>query len=165
MEPAENSKGTLAGDTKSHPRVQIDAENQIGTFRQHLERMWPRFMAYPNIVGLTLNGGLSRGHADQLSEIDVTFYLTPQGYESWQRGRSPIALGITVLDGILYDIKHLDYAAEKGRDWDDVALWDTSYAEILYDPVGLLGELFADKLDDGPDPNRAEGLLMDCWWH
>jgi len=36
--------------------------------------MLPRFKEFPGVVGITLNGGLSRGYADHLSEIDVTFY-------------------------------------------------------------------------------------------
>ena len=149
----------------TRPCVQIDTENQIGALRKHLESMLPHFTTFHGLVGLTLNGGLSRGYADHLSEIDLTFFLTPQGYESWQEGQTPIALGITVLDGQLYDIKHLNYVTEKDRDWDEVTLWDASYAEILYDPENLLHELLAEKVGEGPDPAVAEGLLMNCWWH
>ena len=37
----------------------------------HLEKMLPEFEALPGVVGLTLNGGLSRGYADHLSKIKV----------------------------------------------------------------------------------------------
>jgi hypothetical protein len=149
----------------TRPYVQIDAANQIAILRQHLEEMLPRFTAFQGVAGLTLNGGLSRGYADHLSEIDVTFYLEPEAYEAWRSGKAPISVGITVLDGQLYDIKYLSYAAEKDRVWDHVTLWDTSYAEILHDPQGLVHVLFSEKLGERPDPSVAEGFLMSCWWY
>jgi hypothetical protein len=151
----------------SRPRVQIDAPNQIADLRQHLEGQLPRFIAFEGVVGLTLNGGMSRGYADHLSEIDVTFYLTPEAYAAWQSGGAPIAQGITVLEGQLYDVKCVSYPTERDRTWESVALWDASYAEILYDPDGLLHAMFDEKLASRPDPcaGPVEGLLMGCWWY
>ena len=56
----------------------------------------------------------------------------------WQSGKPPISVGITRLAGQLYDVKYVDFNAERARDWDDTELWDASYAEILFDPEGLL---------------------------
>ena len=109
---------------------------------------------------MTLNGGLSRGYADQLSEIDVTIYLTPEAFDAWESGKTPIATGICVLNGQLYDIKYVDCVAEAARGWEPVTLWDASYAEILYDSQGHLHQLFASKLAHRPEPGEAEGLLM-----
>ncbi len=149
----------------SRPSVQVYATNHHTILRRHLDEMLPRFIALPGVVGLTLNGGLSRGYADHLSEIDLTVYLTPEAFNSWQRGKSPVAVGITLLNGQLYDIKYVDHVHEQDRTWDEVTLWDASYAEILYDPHHFLRTLFADKLKDAPEPGQAEGLLMGCWWH
>ena len=123
--------------------------------------------AFEGVVGLTLNGGLSRGYADHLSEIDVTIFLTPEAYDAWQSGRAPIAQGITVLDGRLYDVKAVSYTEERDRPWEQVTLWDASYAEILYDPEGLLHAMLSEKLARRPDPGTGlvEGLLMSCWWY
>ena len=84
----------------SRPVVQIDAPNQLDTLRAHLDRRLPRFAALPGVVGITLNGGLSRGYGDHLSEIDVTFYLTPDAYERWQAGQAPFGTGIQKIDGV-----------------------------------------------------------------
>lgn len=149
----------------SRPNVQVSASNHSAMLRRHLDEMLPQFIAFPGVVGLTLNGGLSRGYADHLSEIDVTVYLTPEAFASLQHGKSPVAVGITVLNGQLYDIKYVDFVHEQGRKWDEVTLWDASYAEILYDPHQVLQSLFAEKLKDAPEPGQAEGLLMGCWWH
>jgi hypothetical protein len=149
----------------TRPTVQIKAANQITALRRHLDGVLPRLKSFPGIVGITLNGGLSRGYGDHLSEVDVTLYLTPESFKMWQNGKTPIALGITVIDGQLYDIKAANYAAEREREWEEVALWDASYAEILYDPEKLVQELLAEKLAVDLDPGRAEALLMRCWWH
>jgi hypothetical protein len=149
----------------TRPYVQIDAVNQISTLRAHLDAKLPRFITFQGVVGITLNGGLSRGYADHLSEIDVTFYLTTEAFNAWRRGKAPIAVGITMVDGQLYDIKTVNYAAEQSRTWDDVSLWDASYAVILYDPNYLLHELISMKLGNGTDPSATEGLMMSCWWY
>lgn len=149
----------------TRPYVQVDAKNQSAALRRHLEQLLPHFTGFPGLEGITLNGGLSRGYADHLSEIDVTFYLTPEGYNHWQNGKTPIAVGITVLKGQLYDVKYVDFVAEHARAWDAVTLWDASYAEILHDTNNLLHALFAEKLRERPEPGVAEGLLMSCWWY
>ncbi len=149
----------------SRPYVQVESENTIATLRHHLEKMLPEFEALPGVVGLTLNGGLSRGYADHLSEIDITIYLTSEAFRDWKLGKPPIAVGITKLAGQLYDVKYVDFTAEEARDWDDTELWDVSYAEILFDPEDLLHSLFAEKLAERPEPDKAENLLMSCWWY
>ena len=68
----------------NRPYVQIESENKNATLRRHLKKMLPEFKALPGVVGLTLNGGLSRGYADHLSEIDVTIYLTSEAFMDWQ---------------------------------------------------------------------------------
>ena len=148
----------------NRPQVQIESENKIAPLRRHLEKMLPEFEALPGVVGLTLNGGLSRGYADHLSEIDVTIYLTSEAFEDWRSDKPPISVGITRLAGQLYDIKYVDFTAESARDWDDTELWDASYAEILFDPEDLLHSVFAEKLAERPEPGKAGNLLMSCWW-
>ena len=147
------------------PYVKIRATNELDSLRAHLDAMLPRFTRLDGVVGLTLNGGMSRDYADHLSEVDVTFFLEPDTFQQWQRGKTPIALGITMLGGRLYDIKVVDYAAERERVWDPVTLWDASYAEILHDPDGRLHDLYAEKLGNAPDIDAVEGLLMSCWWY
>lgn len=147
------------------PAVAVDAPNLAAELRGHLDAHLPAFLAIPGVAGITLNGGLSRGYADELSEIDVTFYLDSATYAAWQTQRSPLALGIVVIDGQLYDIKAVDLADEQQRAWESDALWDASYAEILYDPHGAIHALFADKLRERPTAADAAGHMMQCWWY
>jgi hypothetical protein len=148
----------------TRPRVQLETPNQSDRLRVHLDRTLPALRALPGVVGITLNGGLSRGYADDHSEIDVTLFLTPADYARWQAGAGDLAVGIVMLDGMLYDLSIEDIAAAQARDWAPVALWDLSYAEILHDPQGVLCQLKADKLIP-PDPLTAGGPLFEAWWH
>jgi hypothetical protein len=149
----------------TRPYVQIGAPNHLAALRRHLDGVIPRLSVMEGVVGLTLNGGLSRGYADQLSEIDVTIFLTPESFQRWETDRTPITVGICMLDGQLYDIKYVNYDTERERDWEPVAVWDASYAEILYDPQGLIRQLLTCKLAHRPEPLEAGGLLMSCWWY
>lgn len=147
------------------PYVQIRTANQIESLQKHLDKTLPMFKYLPGIIGITLNGGMSRGYADHLSEIDVTLYLESKTYEIWRGRESPLTWGITKIEGTLYDIKIVDFALEKKRDWDNVDLWDSSYAKILYDPHHQLSALFDEKLVSKPAPEMAEGHLFQCWWY
>lgn len=149
----------------SRPVVTINAANQIHVLRAHLDQRLPQFVAIPGVVGLTLNGGLSRGYADHLSEIDVTFFLTPDAYQRWQAGKAPFGTGIQKIDGMLYDIKVLNLAAERSRTWDMVTRWDASYTEILHDPSGEIAALLAEKLAERPSPQEAGGPMFAAWWY
>jgi len=149
----------------ARPQVQIDKPNQIASLRAHLDPMLPQFTALPGLVGITLNGGLSRGYGDHLSEIDLTFYLNTATYQEWQAGQAPFGSGIQMLGGALYDLKAVDIEREKTRQWEDVALWDASYAEILHDPHGAIQTLLAQKLATIPSPLGAGSALFAAWWN
>jgi hypothetical protein len=148
----------------TRPTVTINHPNQLVQFRAHLDQHLPRFATLPGVVGITLNGGMSRGYADHLSEIDVTFYLTPEAYQHWQAGQAPIGMHIQMIDGMLYDLKMLDINHERAHDWEMVTLWDASYAQILHDPTGAVAALFANKLAQRPDPKDAAGPMFVVWW-
>lgn len=150
---------------RSRPTVQVQTVNQRDELREHLMRMLSTFQALPGVVGITLNGGLSRGYGDHLSEIDVTIYLTSAIYLLWQKEQSPLATGITVLDSQLYDIKVVDYSAEVTSSWSSDSCWDASYAEILYDPDGMIAKLYREQLAKLPAPQEAGAFMMSCWWH
>ena len=149
----------------TRPYVNLKSENKIDDFMLALQNNVKKFEDLEGVVGITLNGGMSRGYADYLSEIDIVIYLDSKNYELWNNGESPISLGITKIDKYLYDIKILNLDDEKQKSWDNVALWDLSYSKILYDPKGEIKQLVSDKLTNKPEPLQAEGLLFSCWWY
>lgn len=147
------------------PSVQVASENRLPHLRDHLNRTLPRLQQIPGVEGITLNGGMSRGYADHLSEVDLTLYLADAEYDLYQRGVSLIPSGIVMVKGQLYDIKITSMTAELAAQWPDVARWDASYAEILFDPHGKLAELLGKQLAEPPACDGAGGPLFECWWH
>jgi hypothetical protein len=94
----------------------------------------------------------------------VTLYLEPGVLARWCRYGSPLPLGISQHQGWTWDIAAVDLANEEARTWTRDALWDGSYAKILFDPSGRVRALLAAKLVP-PSPMDAGGLLFECWWH
>jgi hypothetical protein len=60
----------------SRPTVQLHSPNRSADLRTHLATVLPMVQTLPGVVGITLNGDLSRGYGDHLLEIDLTLYLT-----------------------------------------------------------------------------------------
>lgn len=147
------------------PYVQLNTQNLLTQLREHLNKQLPWLREIPGVEGITLNGGMSRGYADHLSEVDVTVYLSEAAFARYQQGLNPITSGIVVIDGQLYDLKVCSLQAEMAAEWSDVARWDGSYAEILYDPEGKVAALYAKQLAEPPKAAGAGGRLFDCWWH
>lgn len=147
------------------PFVQLQRENRFEELSAKLHRTLDRFLAFGEVVGILLCGGLARGYGDHLSEIDLTVFLTPGQYAAYKRGKTPVPLGIAVIDGQLYDIKLVDYEEALAREYSLVELWDLSYARILYDPEEKLSKFLKTKLSRPVDPALAGGLLFEAWWH
>ena len=147
------------------PHVLDLPHNRAPEMMSHLEEQLSLFRSAPGLIGLTLNGGLSRGFADTLSEIDVTLYLDEAGQRAAESGQFPVPLGIVVLEGQLYDLKTVSYEDEFRREFGQVDLWDMSYAKILFDPQGKIAQLFATKLSCRPKGEDAADHLWDAYWH
>lgn len=101
------------------PYVQIENKNIVNELKEELQKVLPNISQLPGIIGITLNGGLSRGYADELSEIDITIFLETTEFKKWNNEISPITLGITKINNYLYDIKILDYDEEMKKQWGD----------------------------------------------
>jgi len=149
----------------SRPYVTIKNNNIINELLNSLNNEIEEFKKLQDVVGIILDGGLSRGYGDRLSEIDVVIYLSKQSYQYYQKNLTPISLGITMINNYLYDIKILDYEEELSKSWDSVALWDISYAKILYDPENKVKEMIDLKLKRKPKISSASSFMFDSWWN
>lgn len=147
------------------PYVRVNAKNEMDRLMQHLNHMMPKFMQIEGLEGITLNGGLSRGFGDKLSEIDLTIFLSPETFNKWKKGKAPIPEGIAKFDAVLYDIKITNCEAEACKTYEDVALWDMSYAKILYDPLGKIKALYKSKLTGERDIDQAGEFLWPTYWN
>jgi hypothetical protein len=148
----------------TRPYVSLAATNRAAELRTRLLARLPELAAIPGVLGITLNGGISRGFADALSEIDVTLFLGPGVLHAWGRDGSPVPLGISQYDGWTWDVAAFDLAAREEQPWERDARWDGSYAEILHDPTGRLQALFAAQATP-PAIDAVEGELFQCWWY
>ena len=128
------------------PKPRIDRPDRSAELRSHAE-------------------GVARGYADHLSELDLTVFLESDVCAEWVSGRAPIASGITVIDGKLYDVRFADLEADREASWSQDALWDASYARILADREGRVADLLEKKLESQRSPADAERELFACWWH
>lgn len=97
------------------------------------------------VIGINLCGGLSRGYADDLSEIDLLVFLEDEIYDKWITGMGPIPHGDALWRGNYIDVEFLSYEVEKTKDWDLIKKWDASYNVILFDPQGKIDALFKEK--------------------
>ncbi len=149
----------------NRPYVNLNSKNTIDDLLASLDIEVEKLKSIDGIVGITLNGGLSRGYADHLSEIDIVVYVEKTHFANWQETKTPFPLGIVMLSGYLYDIKAVDFDSEEKRTWDNVSLWDLSYSKILFDPEKKIEKLMRDKLSCTPKTKEAEGLLFSSWWY
>lgn len=146
------------------PYVSIQTPGCLDKLMQTLKEHMEFFQSFKQVAGIMLDGGMSRGYADELSEIDVVIFVHDKAFKDYQEKQTPCALGITKIDGQLYDIKLLNYEEERAREYEGVALWDLSYAKIMYDPAGELQQLFTEKLKKKTDVDAAGGFLFGAWW-
>ncbi len=149
----------------NRPYVNLNSKNIIENLLAALKKEIEKLKLIVGVVGITLNGGLSRGYADHLSEIDIVIYLEKKCFENWHKTKTPLPLGIAKLGGYLYDIKIVDFESEEKRIWDSASLWDLSYSKILFDPEGKIEQLMKDKLSCTPKVKEAEALLFSAWWY
>lgn len=146
--------------------VNVEKENKLGFYLKHLENQMELFRHIKGVVGITLNGGLSRGYGDHLSEVDLTIYLSQESYEDFNSGELQLKEGICVIEKVLYDIKVVEYNSESERSMSPfVELWDLNFAKVLYDPKGLIKELIDEKLSSKVSIDQIGGPMFDALWH
>ncbi|WP_312654249.1 nucleotidyltransferase domain-containing protein, partial [Aminipila sp.] len=63
------------------PYVNLKSENKINDFMLELQNSIKKLKSLEGVIGITLNGGMSRGYVDYLSEIDIVIYLDKENYE------------------------------------------------------------------------------------
>ncbi len=149
---------------ETRPHVSIQTPGCLEQLMQSLDEHMELFRSFDQVAGIMLDGGMSRGYADELSEVDVVIYVHEQAYRNYKEKQTPCALGITKIDGQLYDIKLLNYEEELDRAYEAVALWDLSYAKIIYDPDGKIQRLFSEKLKQKTNVDTAGGFMFEAWW-
>jgi hypothetical protein len=127
------------------PYGAISSKGKFEEMMQNAKEITNEILKEKGVVGITLSGGLSRGYADDLSEIDLNIYLEDDIYNDWISGLGPIPHGDALWKDNYVDIKFLSIEKENKEDWGLIKKWDASYNKILFDPMKKIEELFKKK--------------------
>lgn len=100
---------------------------------------------YKGIIGITIGGGATRGHADEFSDLDLSVYLDSKTYSAWQK-KSPVPKGDHYWKGHLAEIELLDYEKEKKRDWTLGERWEKKSHLIFFDTNSKIKKLLKKKI-------------------
>lgn len=142
-----------------------EKKNIMHEMIDHMNEHLVQFTEKDGVVGVTLNGGLSRNYGDVLSEVDLTIYLSDEGVKDYESLSLRIPTGIVVIDNQLYDIKVVALASAISHNYKpDVELWDLQHAQILYDPSGEIEKILQANTNVASLPQLG-GVMFDAWWH
>jgi hypothetical protein len=97
-----------------------------------------------NVVGITLNGGVSRGTGDIYSEIDIYFFVIDKSRTNFPPKIKEIGNDIAI-NGVWFEVKVFEIAEEKKREWGMVDRWDAVNGKLLYDTDGKVRKLLREK--------------------
>lgn len=67
------------------PYVHLQTENKLNQLLAALNESLHIFKSLDGIQGILLDGGLSRGYGDELSEIDILIFLEKEMYQYYQQ--------------------------------------------------------------------------------
>ncbi len=141
------------------PKPRIKSPNRIQDLLIKTNEIVSEVLQSVNeIMGVVLIGGLSRGYGDELSEIDLKFFLHKKDFEKWMSSGAVFPSGDSLFKGHYVDFDFVCFEDEMDEDWSDYKVWDASTAKILYDPKGLIRDLFRLKIVF--PKKKKEALLM-----
>ena len=153
---SEDQKGL---ESMKRPKPRIKRPNQIQELLIKTNEIVSEVLQRVNeIIGVVLVGGLSRGYGDELSEIDLRFFLHKQDFEKWMSRGAAFPSGDSLFKGQYVDFDFVCFEDEMDEEWSDYKVWDASTAKILYDPKGLIRDLFRLKIVF--PTKKKEALLM-----
>ncbi|MFX0024446.1 MAG: DUF4037 domain-containing protein [Candidatus Hermodarchaeota archaeon] len=127
------------------PYGTISSKGKYNEMMENTKKIVSDISKEKGVIGITLCGGLSRGYADELSEIDLNIYLEDDIYEDWIIGMGPIPHNDALWKGYYVDIDFLSFNKEIKEEWDIIKKWDASYNLILFDPESKIEALFIEK--------------------
>jgi hypothetical protein len=127
---------------KERPHGEISSKGKYLEMLDDAKKIAQELSKEKGVLGITISGGISRGYADELSEIDLNIYLEDNVYNDWISGLGPVPHGDALWNGKYVDLDFLSYQKELDKEWGIVKKWDSSYNVIIYDPEGKIERLF-----------------------
>jgi hypothetical protein len=130
---------------KERPYGEISSEGKYDEMLKEAKKIANGLAKENGVLGITLCGGLSRGYADELSEIDLNVYLEDDIYNDWIISMGPIPHSDALWKGNYVDIEFFSFQQELKESWGLIKKWDASYNIILFDPERKIEALFKEK--------------------
>ena len=125
--------------------TELKGENRIQTFKRIARELVSETSIHKDVVGIAFLGGLVRGFADKFSDVDIVVLLAEKNQLLRKR--------LYDLSSIMQKRFNTDIDLEvhfledfRGQKWDEIDRWEFSKAEIVYDPEGVVKEVFKEKL-------------------
>jgi predicted nucleotidyltransferase len=125
--------------------IKLKGKNQVRKFRQIAEKLTLKIAEFEGVAGVVFLGGLTRGFADKHSDVDVTVFLDKNDTRLKGKIRK---MGMVEQQRLAIDMDLETHYLEDFKMWklSEVALWDLSKAEIVFDPKGKIKNLLGTKL-------------------
>jgi len=157
-----DSKGIR--NREKRPHGTLPSEGRYNELLNQAGKVASGLSTHPDVAGITLGGGLSRGYGDELSEIDFNVYLREEKISLWNQGKGPIPHGDHYWDGYHMDVSFLSLIMEGNENWNLLKKWDASYTKILYDPENHIQKLLDKKDSFTADEKYGIALsnYLDC---
>jgi len=103
------------------------------------------FKEDPNVIGVTLNGGVSRGTGDEFSEIDLHFYVKDKNKTKNLPPRMPTIGNDVAINGVWFDIYVKEIEKYKKKILGMSEKWDLANAKIIFDKKNQIKNLIKKK--------------------
>lgn len=123
----------------------LHGENRIEEFRKIAELLKSKIASYEGVSGIVFAGGLIRGFADKYSDVDIIVLLGGKDEDLRKKIRK-IGKEEQRRSGVDVDLEVHFLEDFRTRKWDEMARWDFSHSEIVFDPEGKVRKLFKKKL-------------------
>jgi predicted nucleotidyltransferase len=125
--------------------VYLKGRNRILEFQEAADKISSRVSALDGVVGIVLLGGLSRGFADESSDVDIIVFLNKTD-DDLRRLVGQIGQDEQRRTGIEVDLEVHRLEDFERRRWTEVDRWDFSIAKVVLDSSGDVNKMISSKL-------------------
>jgi predicted nucleotidyltransferase len=123
----------------------MDGKNQIKKFARVAGFLKSKIASFRGVAGIVFTGGLVRGFVDKYSDVDITVLLSEKN-EVVRKNIRKIGKNEQRRSGVDVDLEVRFLEDFRTWRWDEMARWDFSHSEIVFDPEGNVRKLFNKKL-------------------
>jgi len=123
----------------------LHGENRVEALKKIAELLRSKIVMNEGVAGVVFTGGLIRGFADKYSDVDIIVVLSEKD-ENLRRKIRKIGEDEQRRSGVDVDLEVHFLEDFRTRNWDEMAMWDFSHSDIVFDPEGKVGKLFEKRL-------------------